>query len=80
VRLFCSADSSQTIWFPFLGFISMKPFIVWGRAWDFAFLEREKPTVVIDEVLERNFNYQEQEDPALPTNSVHSFTATASWQ
>lgn len=43
---------------PFLGHHFGQVVYVWRPDWDFEFIEREKPVVVIDEMLERSFNTQ----------------------
>jgi hypothetical protein len=53
-------DSFANAWKPFLGYHFREVLYVWQHEWDVAFLEREKPDVVIDEVVERFFN---EEDP-----------------
>lgn len=46
-------DSFSTSWIPFLGYYFGKVTYLWEETWEPAFIEKEKPTVVIDEVLER---------------------------
>jgi alginate O-acetyltransferase complex protein AlgJ len=41
---------------PFLGFHFKEVLYIWQYNWDAAFLEREKPDIVVDEMLERFFN------------------------
>ena len=53
-------DSFAGAWPPFLGNHFKEVVYIWQYYWDAAFLEREKPVVVIDEMLERFFN---QENP-----------------
>ena len=53
-------DSFANAWKPFLGYHFHEVVFIWQHEWDTAFLEREKPDVVIDEVVERFFN---EEDP-----------------
>lgn len=43
---------------PFLGHHFGETIYLWRHNWDYAFIEQEKPTVLIDEVLERTFNQQ----------------------
>jgi hypothetical protein len=49
-------DSFAGSWYHFLGQQFNEVFYIWHYDWDTAFLEREKPDVVIDEMLERYFN------------------------
>jgi len=49
-------DSFANNMIPFLGYRFNETVYVGRLAWDFAFLERERPAVVIDEVAERTFN------------------------
>ncbi len=49
-------DSFACGWQPFLGYHFKEVVYIWQYNWDAAFLEREKPDVVIDEMLERFFN------------------------
>jgi hypothetical protein len=53
-------DSFGNAWKPFLGYHFSEVVYLWQHEWDTDFLEREKPDVVIDEVVERFFN---EEDP-----------------
>ena len=53
-------DSFSSSWKPILGYHFKEVLYIWQYYWDAAFLEREKPDVVIDEILERFFN---TEDP-----------------
>ena len=46
-------DSFASDWSPFLGHHFNRIIYIWQYEWDAAFIEREKPDVVIDEVLER---------------------------
>ena len=52
-------DSFAGTWYAFLGYNFHEVLYVWQYEWDAAFLEREKPQVVIDETLERFFNIAE---------------------
>jgi alginate O-acetyltransferase complex protein AlgJ len=52
-------DSFANAWKPFLGYHFREVIFVWQHEWDTAFIEREKPDVVIDEVVERFFNEQD---------------------
>jgi hypothetical protein len=54
-------DSFSTYWVPFLGCNFNKVIYVWQYDWDMAFLEQQKPDVVIDEMVER---YLDSIDPA----------------
>jgi len=54
-------DSFACAWYPFLGYHFQEVVYIWQYEWDAAFLKREKPTVVIDEILERLFD---KTDPA----------------
>ena len=49
-------DSFAVSWYPFLGYHFKEVIFIWRYHWDGAFLEREKPDVVIDEILERFLN------------------------
>jgi hypothetical protein len=49
-------DSFASRWYPFLGQHFREVIYVWHYDWDRALIEREKPDVVIDEMLERFFN------------------------
>jgi len=49
-------DSFAGDWRPFLGGHFHEVLYIWQHEWDAAFIEREKPTVVIDEIVERFFN------------------------
>ena len=48
-------DSFAGTWYPFLGYHFREVLYIWQYEWNAAFLQREKPTVVIDEMLERFF-------------------------
>jgi len=52
-------DSFACAWYPFLGQHFKEIVYVWQNEWDRALIEREKPDVVIDEMLERFFNQQD---------------------
>jgi len=52
-------DSFANRWRDFLGYNFKEVIYIWQYSWDTAFLEREKPDVVIDEMLERFFNEQD---------------------
>jgi hypothetical protein len=52
-------DSFANHWRCFLGYHFKEVIYIWQYYWDTAFLEREKPDVVIDEILERFFNEQD---------------------
>jgi alginate O-acetyltransferase complex protein AlgJ len=49
-------DSYAEFWYPFLGQHFREVIYVWHEDWDRPLIEREKPDVVIDEMLERFFN------------------------
>lgn len=49
-------DSFSRAWFPYLGQHFGEVIYIWRYYWDAPFLEREKPDVVIDEMLERFLN------------------------
>ncbi|MDB6124804.1 MAG: hypothetical protein JWQ71_3797 [Pedosphaera sp.] len=51
-------DSFSGTWVPFLGYYFNKVVYLWTYQWDPAFIEQEKPDLVIDEILER-FLYKE---------------------
>ena len=55
-------DSFAVSWYPFLGYHFREVIFIWRYHWDAAFLEREKPDVVIDEILERFLNQQNPRD------------------
>jgi alginate O-acetyltransferase complex protein AlgJ len=46
-------DSFSEFWTPFLGYYFGKVIYLWEETWEPAFIEKEKPVVVIDEVVER---------------------------
>lgn len=48
-------DSFACTWYPFLGYHFQEVVYIWQYEWEAAFIEREKPAVVIDEMLERLF-------------------------
>ena len=52
-------DSFASSWTWFLCYHFHEVVYIWQYNWDAAFLEREKPTVVIDEMLERFMNNDE---------------------
>ena len=52
-------DSFAGSWTWLLGYHFHEVLYIWQYNWDAAFLEREKPTVVIDEMLERFMNNDE---------------------
>jgi hypothetical protein len=54
-------DSFARAWYPFLGYHFKEVVYIWQDYWNAAFLEREKPEVVINEMVERFFN---NADPA----------------
>jgi hypothetical protein len=51
-------DSFAINWYPLLGQHFREVIYVWQYEWDRALIEREKPDVVIDEMVERFFNLQ----------------------
>ena len=67
-------DSFACSWYGFLGQHFKEVVYVWQYEWNAALIEREKPDVVIDEILERFFNIQDPNDLArrdqLPTAST----------
>jgi len=67
-------DSFACSWYGFLGQHFKEVVYVWQYEWNAALIEREKPDVVIDEILERFFNIQDPNDLArrdqLPPGSV----------
>jgi len=67
-------DSFACSWYPFLGQHFKEVVYIWHYEWDRPLIEREKPDVVIDEILERFFNVQDPNDLArrdqLPTASI----------
>jgi alginate O-acetyltransferase complex protein AlgJ len=50
-------DSFTTNLKPFLGYNFQRIVFIWQREWNESLIEREKPDVVIDEVLERYLNW-----------------------
>ncbi len=48
-------DSFGGYWIPFLGYYFGKVIYVWEDAWEPEFIEKERPVVLIDEMLERMF-------------------------
>ena len=52
-------DSFAEAWLPFLGHHFRETIYLRQTGWDKPFLEREKPDVVIDEMVERLFNNQD---------------------
>lgn len=67
-------DSFACSWYAFLERQFREVIYVWQYDWDRPLIEREKPDVVIDEILERFFNVQDPNDLArrdqLPTASI----------
>jgi hypothetical protein len=55
-------DSFGGFWSPFLGHHFNRVLYIWHYEWDAAFIEREKPDVVIDEILERFLNQLDPQD------------------
>lgn len=55
-------DSFAGNWHPLLGLHFREVIYVWRYNWDWSLIEREKPDVVIDEMLERFFNIQDPTD------------------
>jgi alginate O-acetyltransferase complex protein AlgJ len=53
-------DSFACSWYKFFGYHFKEVVYIWQYNWNKALIEREKPDLVIDEILERFFN---QEDP-----------------
>jgi len=49
-------DSFATAWIAFIGYHFNQAIFLGERVWDRAMLEREKPDLVIDEIVERKFN------------------------
>lgn len=68
--VFC--DSFAGGWEPFLGYHFRETVYIRQYEWDAAFIEREKPDVVIDEIVERFYNNQDprklKQLDALPGN------------
>ena len=58
-RALVFGDSFARRWSPFLGRHFRETVYIWQYEWDAAFIEREKPDVVIDEIVERFFNNQD---------------------
>lgn len=59
-------DSFADNMIPFLGYHFNETVYVWRDSWDFEYLDRARPTVVIDEMLERTVNNQN------PTNLLRA--------
>jgi alginate O-acetyltransferase complex protein AlgJ len=51
-------DSFSEAWIPFVGYHFNQAIYLGERTWDRAMLEREKPDLVVDEIVERKFNNQ----------------------
>jgi hypothetical protein len=60
-------DSFSTYWIPFLGCNFNKVIYIWEYNWDMAFLQQQKPDVVIDEMLQR---YLLNADPVALKNAT----------
>lgn len=52
-------DSFANSWFAYLGQHFKEVIYIWHYEWDRSLIEREKPDVVIDEMVERFFNLQD---------------------
>ena len=52
-------DSFACAWYDFLGQHFSEVVYVWQYEWNKALIEREKPDLVVDELLERSFNQQD---------------------
>ena len=52
-------DSFACSWYPFLGQHFNEVIYVWQYNWDCPLIQREKPNIVIDEILERFFNLED---------------------
>ena len=52
-------DSFANDWVPYFGLHFGEAVYVWSYNWNPAFLDREKPDVVVDEMLERFFNLED---------------------
>jgi len=50
-------DSFAEFLMPFLGYQFKRVVFIWQRPWDLAVIEKEKPDVVIDEILERSLDW-----------------------
>lgn len=66
-------DSFAINWYPFLGQSFKEVLYMWQYDWDRPLIEREKPDVVIDEIVERFFNIEnpvelEREDSSSETS------------
>jgi alginate O-acetyltransferase complex protein AlgJ len=73
-------DSFANAWVPFIGYHFNQAIYLPQRVWDRNMLEREKPDLVIDEIVERKFNNQAplellEADQKKPANSVLSEAA-----
>jgi alginate O-acetyltransferase complex protein AlgJ len=49
-------DSFANTWVPLLGYHFKRAVYIWQYTWNSQIIEREKPDVVVDEILERFFN------------------------
>ena len=71
-------DSFAGGWVPFLGYNFNRVCYIWQYNWDKAFIEKERPVVVIDEMLERFLNKEhpdflmEKDDKPSETIASHN--------
>lgn len=70
-------DSFACSWYSFLGQHFREVVYIWHFDWDRPLIEREKPAVVIDEMLERFFNTENpldllRKDQSSETNAPHA--------
>jgi hypothetical protein len=63
-------DSFADAWIPFLGYDFCEVFYVRHYEWDEPLLQKEKPDVVIDEMVERKFNTENPKDLMPRRNAV----------
>ncbi len=58
-RMIIFQDSFAMCWFPFLGYNFNEVVYLWQYDFDPAWIEREKPDIVVNEMLERFFNIKD---------------------
>ena len=72
-------DSFACSWYSFLGQHFREVVYIWHYEWDRPLIEREKPEVVIDEILERFFNLQDPNELARKDQSSAKDASRASY-
>ena len=55
-RLLMFHDSFSNSWVPFLGYHFKRVVYLWTYIWNSSVIEKEKPDIIVDEMLERSFN------------------------